>query len=55
MTGRRSRSFLKKTEKLLRLAGSTNLALLCNMPEAISKSFLLIFFKKEVLPERSEQ
>jgi hypothetical protein len=44
-------SFLKKrTKKLLSIAGGTVLALLNRRQDAIDKSFLLLFFKKEVLP-----
>jgi hypothetical protein len=38
----------KRTKQLLPLAGNTNLALLNRMPGAMSQSFLLLFFKKEV-------
>jgi hypothetical protein len=45
-----SSSFLKKrTKKLLSIAGGTVLANLDDLLNAISKSFLLLFFKKEVL------
>jgi hypothetical protein len=45
-----SSSFLKKrTKKLLSIAGGTILAHLDRAPDAISKSFLLLFFKKEGL------
>jgi len=45
-----SSSFLKKrTKKLLSVTGGTQLAKLNHPPDAISKSFLLLFFKKEVL------
>jgi hypothetical protein len=53
LSGRKveSSSFLKKrTKKLLPLAGGTALAFLNRMLAAHSKSFLLLFFKKEVLP-----
>ncbi len=47
---RRSTSFLKKrSKKLLSVAIGTVLALLDYVLDAISKSFLLLFFKKEVL------
>jgi hypothetical protein len=46
-----SSSFLKKrTKKLLPLAGSTQFANPRRPLAASSKSFLLLFFKKEVLP-----
>jgi hypothetical protein len=40
----------KRTKKLLSVAGRTVLAHLNRLLDAISKSFLLLFFKKEVLP-----
>jgi hypothetical protein len=40
----------KRTKKLLSLAGSNKLANLNRPLAAMSKSFLLLFFKKEVLP-----
>jgi hypothetical protein len=47
---RESSSFLKKrTKKLLSIAGGTTLALLKRQLAAISKSFLFLFFKKEIL------
>jgi hypothetical protein len=39
----------KRTKKLLRIAGDADLAVLKHQVEACSKSFLLLFFKKEVL------
>jgi hypothetical protein len=48
--GKGSSSFLKKrTKKLLSVTGGTELAHLNGVPNAFSKSFLLLFFKKEVL------
>jgi hypothetical protein len=43
----------KRTKKLLQIAGITALADLNRPPAALSKSFLLLFFKKEVLPALS--
>jgi hypothetical protein len=40
----------KRTKKLLSIAGGTVLDHLDRVLDAISKSFLLLFFKKEVLP-----
>jgi hypothetical protein len=46
-----SSSFLKKrTKKLLLIKGSNRLATLNDPPDAMSKSFLVLFFKKELLP-----
>jgi hypothetical protein len=43
-------SFLeKRTKKLLSIASGAELALLARLLAAMSKSFLLLFFKKEVL------
>jgi hypothetical protein len=39
----------KRTKKLLSVKGSRELAALNRLLAAISKSFLLLFFKKEVL------
>jgi hypothetical protein len=39
----------KRTKKLLNVKGSRELAVLNCLLAAISKSFLLLFFKKEVL------
>jgi hypothetical protein len=44
-------SFLKKrTKKLLSIAGGTGASLLDSCDRAMSKSFLVLFFKKEQLP-----
>jgi hypothetical protein len=40
----------KRTKKLLSIAGSAVLAIFDRLLAAMSKSFLLLFFKKEVLP-----
>jgi hypothetical protein len=40
----------KSTNKLLSIAVGNHFAPLTSMPDARSKSFLLLFFKKEVLP-----
>jgi hypothetical protein len=40
----------KRTKKLLSPALGTNVAVLTSPPDAMSKGFLLLFFKKEVLP-----
>jgi hypothetical protein len=40
----------KRTKKLLSLAGITKVADVAPTLAAMSKSFLLLFFKKEVLP-----
>jgi hypothetical protein len=49
-TAKASSSFLKKrTKKLLSVKGGTGLAHLNRLLAAISKSFLLLFFKKEGL------
>jgi hypothetical protein len=46
-----SSSFLKKrTKKILSVMGNTGLAYLRCPLDPISKSFLLLFFKKEELP-----
>jgi hypothetical protein len=46
-----SSSFLKKrTKKLLFVSGSTNAPWLIYVSEATDKSFLVLFFKKELLP-----
>jgi len=46
-----SSSFLKKrTKKLLLLGGGTEAQFLARPSEASSKSFLVLFFKKEILP-----
>jgi hypothetical protein len=53
LSGRKeaSSSFLKKrTKKLLPVADCTALAFLNRMRDEMSKGFLLLFFKKEVLP-----
>jgi len=51
MQRRRSSSFLKKrTKKLLLLFGNIIGSCLARLLEATSKSFLLLFFKKEGLP-----
>jgi hypothetical protein len=45
-----SSSFLKKrTKKLLLIASSIRFAMLNDMLAALSKSFLVLFFKKELL------
>jgi hypothetical protein len=50
-TGNQGCSFLKKrTKKLLSIAGSTRAARVNHLPDAMGKSFLLLFFKKEGLP-----
>jgi hypothetical protein len=41
--------FKKRTKKPLSVTGCTGVALLNRLLDAISKSFLLLFFKKEVL------
>jgi hypothetical protein len=46
-----SRSFLKKrTKKLLLMASSGRLKLAKLVPPVTDKSFLVLFFKKELLP-----
>jgi hypothetical protein len=46
-----SSSFLKKgTKKLLLMSGSMGAPTLDDTSEAISESFLVLFFKKELLP-----
>jgi hypothetical protein len=47
-------SFLKKrSKKLLSVKGGTRLAHWHRLSDAMSKSFLLLFFKKEDLPSES--
>jgi len=46
--GRKRFLFEKKNQKLLSVTCGTKLAHLHRMLDAISKSFLLLFFKKEV-------
>jgi NAD(P)H-flavin reductase len=40
----------KRTKKLLLIAGIIGVAFLARILDAFSKSFLLLFFKKEELP-----
>jgi hypothetical protein len=46
-----SSSFLKKgTKKLLSVSGGTEFTDAARLPRATDKSFLVLFFKKELLP-----